>query len=374
MTDSLRFIQDTVRAEKGMLIACRDRSDAEVEERIREMRSLARTLGIDCSHTAICRKPEKPHPASWLGKGKVEELRETIAIEKIDTVLFEYDLSPVQQRNLEEAWKVQVIDRTWLILLIFGRHAISREGKLQVELAQLSYLLPRLSGSTEYLSRLGGTIGTKGPGEQKLEIYRRRTRDRIHLLSKKIQEIEKHRTILRQSRERSMIPEVTLLGYTNAGKSTILNTLTETKDAAANNRLFATLDPLTRIVRLSKDRVCLVSDTVGVLANLPHTLIAAFRTTLEQAKHAKVLITVYDTMATMIKRQITTVSEVVKTLEITTTPTINVFNKIDLLSPGELRTMRAEYPHAIFLSAKTGAGIEDLKLHLEEKLYGTFDS
>ncbi|MCM8788712.1 MAG: GTPase HflX, partial [Candidatus Omnitrophica bacterium] len=252
------------------------------EENLEELKSLARTLGLNVVKSLLIRHPEPVHPSTYIGKGKIQEVKKLIQQLRCDLIIFGKELSPVQQRNLEDSFGVTVVDRTVLILLIFGRHAHTLEGKLQVELAQMTYLLPRLIGSYGRLSRLGGTIGTRGPGEQKLEVYRRRIRERIQILNKRIKEIEKHRAIIRIARQRQNLPVAVLIGYTNVGKSTLLNALTHRQDAVVDNALFSTLDPLTRLVYLGDRSYCLLSDTVGLLSSLPHHLIAAFRATLEE--------------------------------------------------------------------------------------------
>ncbi|MCD6407762.1 GTPase HflX [bacterium] len=353
---------------RAILVCFKEKSLRETEENVKELELLTLTLRLK-----IIKKFIFPlntiHPSTFIGKGKVTVLKEFIEKEKIFVMIFEKDLTPIQQRNLEEILKVRVIDRTGLILHIFGEHAKSKEGKIQVELAHLSYLLPRLTGYGISLSRLGGGLGTRGPGEMKLEVYRRRIKERIHKLKQKIKEIEKHRELIRSSRRRKNFPFVSLLGYTNVGKSSLLNKMSSAKLYVAD-KLFSTLDPATRAVYLGDDKICLVSDTVGLLQNIPHHLIEAFKSTLEETTYADLILCVYDASSSNLEKQKATVLEVLEILGIENKPCLTVFNKIDLLSPEEINILKGKYPEGIFVSAITGEGIEELKNSIKEILYG----
>ena len=309
----------------------------------------------------------KPDPATFLGSGKVVALAAACDEVRADVVIFDNELSPAQLRNLEQALDRKVVDRTQLILDIFARRARTREGKLQVELAQLKYLMPRLVGSSAALSRLGGGIGTRGPGETKLETDRRRIRHRISILSKEIDTVRRRRSQLRERRHKAAVPTVALVGYTNAGKTTLFNALTG--DAAvASNALFVTLDPLVRKVRLPDRRELLVSDTVGFIERLPHSLVAAFRATLEEVAAADLLLHVVDASSPNRERHMDAVRTVLAEVEAARVPVLEVFNKCDRLEPGEEARLRALYPGGLCVSALTGAGRDDLIAAMEGRL------
>ncbi len=360
-----------ITGKRVLIIDFSEKTAVSSEENLEELKSLARTLGLNVVASVIARHPEPVHPATYIGKGKIQEISKIIQKESCDLIIFGKELTPVQQRNLEDSFGMAVIDRTVLILLIFGKNAHTLEGKLQVELAQMTYLLPRLAGSYGRLSRLGGTIGTRGPGEQKLEVYRRRARERIRLLNNRIKEIEKHRGIIREARQRKNFPVVALIGYTNVGKSTLLNALIHSYDAVTDNRLFSTLDPLTRFVYLGEGSFCLISDTVGLLSSLPHHLIAAFRATLEELKFSHLLVCLIDATGFNIEKQIRTIDDVLQILEIKDKPRIMVFNKIDSIDEGELNFLKKNYQDAIFISAKTGEGFDILKDEIK-KMVGKY--
>lgn len=345
-----------------------DKTSGYGKENLEELAALARSLGVNVSDSILTRYPDPIHPATFIGKGKIQEIRRMIQQHNCELVILGKELTPVQQRNLEDFLKVVVIDRTMLILLIFGRHAHTLEGKLQVELAQMTYLLPRLAGSYGQLSRLGGTIGTRGPGEQKLEVYRRRARERIRFLKLKIKQIEKHRERIRESRQRKNFPVVALIGYTNVGKSTLLNALIHKQDAIVDSKLFSTLDPLTRLVYLGEGSFCLMSDTVGLLSSLPHHLIAAFRATLEELKFSNLLLCLIDATSANIEKQIKTIEEVLEILEIRDKLKIMAFNKIDCIDLEELNFLRKGYQDAVFISAKTGEGFDILKERIRKMI------
>jgi GTP-binding protein HflX len=277
----------------------------------------------------------------------------------VDLVIVDSELSPAQLRQMEEAVGRAVVDRTQLILDIFARRARTKEGKLQVELAQLKYLLPRLVGSSAALSRLGGGIGTRGPGETKLETDRRRIRTRIHVLAENIEDVRKRRSQLRERRHKSAVPTVALVGYTNAGKTTLFNVLTRA-GAEASNALFVTLDPLVRQVRLPDNRALLLSDTVGFIDRLPHALVAAFRATLEEIADADLVLHVIDAAAPDRDRRMTAVRQVLDEVGADTVPLVDVYNKRDLLTPDERRRLQEQDPDALCVSAVTKDGIADL--------------
>jgi GTP-binding protein HflX len=309
----------------------------------------------------------RPDPATFLGSGKVQTLAASCAETRTDVVIFDNELSPAQLRNLEEALDRRVVDRTQLILDIFSRRARTREGKLQVELAQLKYLMPRLVGSSAALSRLGGGIGTRGPGETKLETDRRRIRYRVSILSKEIETVRQRRAQLRERRQKAAVPTVALVGYTNAGKTTLFNSLTG-DTAVASDALFVTLDPLVRRVKLPDRRELLVSDTVGFIDRLPHSLVAAFRATLEEVAEADLLLHVVDASAPDRDRHIAAVHAVLAEVGADKVPAIEVFNKCDRLESGERARLGSLHPNALSVSALSGQGREDVIAAMETKL------
>lgn len=358
----------TFAGRKAILIGFREKDEQETEESIKELEFLSATLKLRVIRSFIY-KPDVIHPATYIGKGRLQEIKEYTDAEKPSFAIFGIELSPIQQRNLENTLEMRVIDRTELILYIFGEHAKSREGKIQVELAHLSYLLPRLTGYGIYLSRIGGGMATKGPGEMKIEVYRRRIKDRIRKLKKEAEDIKKHRQVIRDSRKRKNFPIVSIIGYTNAGKSSLLNRLSSS-DLYVANKLFSTLDPATRAVYVGDNRICLLSDTVGLLYNIPHHMIESFKSTLEEVKFSDLIICLYDSSSFSMERQRDTIAEVLKILSVEEKPHINVFNKIDLLTPEEMVILKNENPDGIFVSALTGAGINELKESLRHTLYG----
>lgn len=329
------------------------------EDSLLELLALAQTAGAKIKSKLLLNL-NKPDPAFYLGSGKVKDLSLFIQQEAIDLVIFDDELSPRQQNNLNEILGCRVIDRTALILQIFANRAKTREGKLQVELAQLNYLLPRLTGMGTELSRLGGGIGTRGPGETKLETDKRHIRKKIGELQHKIEEIKRQRHILRHKRSRNNVPVVALLGYTNAGKSTLLNTLTGA-NALAENKLFATLDPTTRRLQLKQGEI-LLTDTVGFIHKLPHQLVAAFRATLEEIKYADLLLHVVDGANPACLAQIESVNHVLKELDCIEKPVIMVFNKWDLVTdPVEMNNILSQYHPAIPISAEKNYNLTELE-------------
>lgn len=310
---------------------------------------------------------QHPDPATFLGSGKIDLLKVACAESGANLIIFDNELNPAQLRNIEEATGYAVLDRTQLILDIFARRARTKEGQLQVELAQLKYMLPRLIGSAAALSRLGGGIGTRGPGETKLETDRRRIRHRIASISRQIADVRRHRTKLRERRQEGMHPTVALVGYTNAGKTTLFNRLAN-QEAEASDALFVTLDPLIRQVRLVGRQEILLSDTVGFIDRLPHGLVASFRATLEEVAQADLLLHVIDVSNPEHERHMDAVNRVLGEIEALDVPVILVLNKVDRLSEMELRRLRAAMPSAVLMSAARGDGIEPLRDEIMRRL------
>ncbi|MFN2390234.1 MAG: GTPase HflX [Actinomycetota bacterium] len=345
----------------------------EAEWSLDELEALADTAGADSLDRVIQRR-DAPDNATYIGKGKVQEIVATAAALDADMLIFDDELSPAQGRNLEEMAGVnplaerglKIIDRTGLILDIFAQHARSKEGKLQVELAQLTYRLPRLRGWGDVLSRLGGGIGTRGPGETALEAERRAILRRMGRVKKDLINLERTRRTKRKQRTRSGVPVVALVGYTNAGKSTVLRRLTSA-DVLIEDRLFSTLDPTTRKVQLDQGREALLTDTVGFVRKLPHQLIEAFRSTLEEVREATLLLHVVDASRDA-ERQIEAVGEVLKEIDVTDRPVLLALNKIDLLSEPELDKLMGRYPDAIFCAARTDEGMDRLRSRLDQEL------
>jgi GTP-binding protein HflX len=304
-------------------------ADLDFEAALDEFKELARSAGAEVAATLIQRRP-KPDPATLVGQGKLEQIEAVVASTGANLVLFDHDLTPSQLRNLEAKLPCRVIDRTQLILDIFARHARTREGQLQVELAQLEYQLPRLAGRGKSMSQLGGGIGTRGPGETQLETDRRKINLRVDHVKEQLEAVRRIRRQQRQRREAVPVPVVALVGYTNAGKSTLFNALTEA-GVLESARMFATLDPKLKLLQLPSRRKILLSDTVGFIRNLPHTLVTSFRATLEEVERAQLLLHVRDASSSMMEEQKVQVERVLSELEVAKTPRIEVLNKIDLV-------------------------------------------
>ena len=333
----------------------------ESEESLDELEELAKTAGAETVLRILQKRP-KPDPVFCVGKGKAEELSLRCQAAQADLVIFDEELSGVMQKNLEETLRLKVVDRTALILDIFAARASTREGKLQVEMAQLRYRSQRLLGQGLVLSRLAGGIGTRGPGESKLEVNRRRIRERLTDLERELEQIERQRGLRRQSREKNGVPIVALVGYTNAGKSTLFNRLTGA-DVYVENQLFATLDSVSRPIELPHGGKALLVDTVGFIRKLPHELVKAFRATLEEVRLADVLIMVLDGADAQMEGRRRTVEEVLDSLGATEAPRVEAVNKCDLIAP-EAQSL----PGALYISASTGQSVEDLLLRVENEL------
>lgn len=359
-----------VMSERAILIGMEwGRNDSlwTVDDSLEELKQLADTAGATVIKKFIQKRP-KPDPAFFIGRGKVQELALYAQQENIDLCIFDDELSPAQQRNIESVMGIRILDRTALILDIFAQRARTNEGKLQVELAQLQYTLPRIMGKGLMLSRLGGGIGTRGPGETKLEVDRRRIRDRIAFIKDQIEKVKAVRTLHRSKRKKNNVFEVSLVGYTNAGKSTLLNTLTNS-DIYAKDQLFATLDPTTRQLTLPNKQEIIITDTVGFIQRLPHQLIAAFRSTLEVVTEADLLVHVIDVSHELYKEQAAAVHEVLKEIGAETKPVITVYNKIDKLPPdSKLADRLAMEEDTVCISAAKKLNLETLQQMIESHL------
>ncbi|HEY6445086.1 MAG TPA: GTPase HflX [Acidobacteriaceae bacterium] len=354
-------------------------SPADAESRLAEFRELVTSAGATVAGEMAQQRP-KADPATLLGSGKVEELSAAAAASHVDLAIFDHDLSATQLRNLEDALPCRVIDRTQLILDIFARHARTREGQLQVELAQLEYMLPRLTGRGKAMSQLGGGIGTRGPGETQLETDRRRIQRRVLQLRSELEAVRRTRAQQRQRREAVPVPTVALVGYTNAGKSTLFNAITQRfgeparrsgKRAGAleSARMFATLDPKLSAIQMASRRKVLLSDTVGFIRDLPHTLVTSFRATLEEVREAEVLLHVRDVSSPLREEHKMEVEKVLGELDVLDKPRLEILNKIDLLSEEESAGVEAKAGEgAVLVSARQGAGIDLLMERIDAEL------
>ncbi len=345
------------REERLVLVGVATEDKMEVEKSLDELEELGQTAQA-VTVAKVIQSRERIHPGTYIGKGKIEEVKEMVAKHHADCVVCDDELTPAQYHNLEEQLDVKVIDRTVLILDIFAGRASTNEGKLQVELAQLRYRSSHLAGGRSNLSRLGGGIGTRGPGEQKLEMDRRLIRERISFVKKELERVQKNRETTRKKRQKNATPVVAIVGYTNAGKSTLLNHLTGA-GVLSEDKLFATLDPTTRKLELSNGEELLFTDTVGFIKKLPHHLIQAFRSTLEEAKFADVILHVVDCSNDDMDMQMRIVYETLQRLEVGNKPVVTAFNKIDRYTSAEsLKDLNAD--RTVRISAKFGIGIEEM--------------
>lgn len=353
--------------EKVILVGISTSEYDDTKESLDELAELVKTAGA-VTAAKVIQNREKEHPGTYIGRGKIEEIAAMIDELGATGIVCDDELSPAQLKNLEEMLDTKVMDRTLVILDIFAARASTSEGKIQVEMAQLKYRMSRLSGLGTSLSRLGGGIGTRGPGEKKIETDRRLIRERIAQLNGELKEVKNHREVQRANREKNPTAVAAIVGYTNAGKSTLLNSLTDSH-IPAEDKLFATLDPTTRGLILAGGENVLVTDTVGFIRKLPHNLIDAFRSTLEEAKYADIIIHVVDASNPDMDTQMRVVYDTLRQLEVLGKPVITLFNKMDKLEETPvLRDLKADY--TIAASAKTGRGLDELKNCIEEILRG----
>ena len=360
-----RTVKVKEEAEQVIMVGVSVEDGDDAMDSLDELEELLRTAGAEVAGTVLQNR-EMSHPGTYVGKGKVEEIRRMLAATGADGIVCDDELTSVQYRNLEDLLGVKVMDRTMVILDIFARHAKSSEGKIQVELAQLRYGLSRLTGKGQALSRQGGGIGTRGPGEKKLEVDRRRMKSRISQLKKELRDMVEHRELTRKQRGKKELPVAAIVGYTNAGKSTLLNALTDA-GILAQDQLFATLDTTTRLLELPGKQQMLLTDTVGFIRKLPHHLVEAFRSTLEEAKYADYILHVVDASSPQMEKQMYIVYQTLDMLGVRDKKIVTLFNKMDLLEEGEiLRDFRAD--QTICISAKTGQGLEDVRMALARLL------
>ena len=353
--------------ETAAIVGVRLKNDSSRDTSMAELERLCATAGCRVVKTYLVRV-EKFNPATFIGQGKAQEISLFAAENKLDAVIFNDEISPAQQNNLEEIIPAKIIDRTRLILDIFAQRARTKEGELQVELAQLNYLLPRLSGRGAAMMQQQGGIGMRGPGERKLEYDRRRLRTRISKLEGEIEAVKKERQIRRARRGEVPLPQIAIAGYTNAGKSTLLNALTRQNAAYADDKLFATLDPVTRRVKLPGGLNVLFTDTVGFIQKLPHSLVSAFRATLEEVKFADIILHLIDSSSRDMEAQSETVHKIINELEVKDIPVIDAYNKIDTLGAVKLKAMQNRFKDGVFISAVKGGGFDKLFTAIEAAL------
>ena len=352
---------------KAILIGIDSDDHVCVDESLEELENLCETLDIEILDWVV-QKRKKPDPRYYLGKGKIEKLKNLKELMKADLIVADGELNPIQARNIEDITEAKVLDRTQIILEIFAHHATSEEGKIQVEMAQLEYKLPRIVGKGEELSRLGGGIGTRGPGEQLLEQERRRIKDRISVLRKKLEEIKIERDVQRKRRLESGIPHISIAGYTNAGKSTLLKVLTDTEVLIAD-KLFATLEPTTRRLKLPNGRVILISDTVGFIRKLPHSIVAAFHATLEEIAFSDLILVLIDASDVHMENKLKACYDVLREIKADNIKRILVFNKVDMCTRDRIEKLSLEYSDAVFISALKKEGLNTLMKRLERELF-----
>ena len=351
--------------EKVILVGVSTDDHDDTEKSLDELEELASTAGA-VTGGRVVQNLSQIHPVTYVGKGKLDEIKDLLWETEATGIICDDELSPIQLGNIEDALNTKIMDRTLIILDIFANRASTNEGKIQVELAQLKYRQSRLVGLGKSLSRLGGGIGTRGPGEKKLEMDRRLIKGRIAQLNRELKDVKRHREVTREQRSRNQVPVIAIVGYTNAGKSTLLNTLTGA-DVLEEDKLFATLDPTTRNLKLPSKQEVLLTDTVGFIRKLPHHLIEAFKSTLEEAKYADIILHVVDASNPQMDEQMYIVYETLMNLEVKNKPVITAFNKQDKVD-GEviLRDFKAD--HVVNISAKTGEGLENLQNVIEEVL------
>ena len=355
------------KTERVILVGVQENDGDDTEESLQELAELAKTAGAEVVGTVI-QKRERIHPGTYVGKGKIDEIRTLLNALDATGIICDDELSPVQMNHLQQELESKIMDRTLLILDIFASRAVTKEGKIQVELAQLRYRAVRLVGLGSSLSRLGGGIGTRGPGEKKLEMDRRLIKERISQLKKELEHVKKHRELLREGRKKDRVMTAAIVGYTNAGKSTLLNTLTDA-GVLSEDKLFATLDPTTRLLELDGGQRIYLTDTDGFIRKLPHHLIEAFKSTLEEAKYADVILHVVDASNPQVEEQMFIVYETLRELGVKDKTIVTLFNKQDRLAGNEiLRDFKADY--VLKISARTGLGLDELKNTLEKILIG----
>ena len=353
--------------EKVILVGVSTSDHDDTQKSLDELEELAATAGA-ITVGRVVQNLDQIHPTTYVGKGKLEEIKDLLWETEATGIICDDELSPIQLGNMEDALDTKVMDRTLIILDIFAGRASTNEGKIQVELAQLKYRQSRLTGLGKSLSRLGGGIGTRGPGEKKLEMDRRLIKNRIAQLNRELRDVKRHREITREQRSKNKVPVVAIVGYTNAGKSTLLNHLTGA-GVLEEDKLFATLDPTTLNLKLPSKQEILITDTVGFIRKLPHHLIEAFRSTLEEAKYADIILHVVDASNPQVDEQMYIVYETLQNLEVKNKPIITAFNKQDKLEGDPiLRDFKAD--HIVRISAKTGAGLDELQAVIEEVLRG----